>query len=65
MLNDTEVDQLVADVKQMGKELRLLSESCKDAAQRKRAARWLSTLRRTVNYAVQCRGNARSQQRAL
>jgi hypothetical protein len=60
MLNDEEVDQLIEDTKRMSRELQGMAENDKYAAQRERAARWLSTLRRTTEYAVQCsRGRGR------
>jgi len=55
LMTDAEVDQLIADVKLMTKELSHISKRDKDAAQRKRAERWLSTLGRTIEYAVQVR----------
>ncbi len=55
MLNDKQVDQLIIDVRRMTQELSQIAKSDKDATQRKRAERWLSTLGRTIDYAQQVR----------
>lgn len=55
MLTDAEVDQLIADVKQMTQELNQIAKSDHDATRRKQAERWLSTLGRTIDYSAQVR----------
>jgi hypothetical protein len=56
---DAEVDQLIADVRRMMRELKQTAESDKDAAQRQQARRWLDTLIKFTDYGLRCRGNAR------
>jgi hypothetical protein len=55
VLTDAEVDQLIADVGLMSQELQRISQNDEDSNRRTQAERWLSTLGRTIEYAVQVR----------
>lgn len=59
MLNDEEAKQLVDDAGRMARELQLITKSDPDTKRREQAKRWLSTIRRMADYAVQCRGGKR------
>ena len=62
---DAEVDQLIADVRRMMRELEQAAESGKDATGREplvaatQARRWLDTLHRFADYAAECEPRAR------
>ena len=61
---DAEVDQLIADVRKMMRELEQVADRDKDTVHRLQARRWLDTLHRFADYALQgtaagCRDGAR------
>jgi hypothetical protein len=57
-MTDEEVEQLIQDNQRMHDELKKASEDPSDP-NFVRAARWLSTLHRVIQYAIECRDNAR------
>jgi hypothetical protein len=63
MLTDEKLDRLIAKFKQMTIELRQIAESDEDAAERKLAKRWLSTLHHSIDYAKQCRRDNAARKR--
>lgn len=61
MFTDEDAVRLVEEAKTMARELREMAEGDEDAGKRERAARWLATIRRFGDYALECRDRARGR----